>query len=123
MSVYRMNPIKRPGGCILRKGALCRVLTLLHSEQPKLYRVLDFLSAIELSVVNQHYQNTANKQYKDEGYTFRRNNSIISPLLSRGLLLKERNCSSRSKFFLLRVDPIQRRPFPEIQNMNTGEAL
>ena len=42
-------------------------------------------------------------------YTFRDNNSSIfflASLLNRDQLLKERICSSRSKFFSLRVDPI-----------------
>ena len=43
------------------------------------------------------------------GYTFRGSNSVIfsfGSLLKRGLLLKERICSKRSKFFPLSVHPI-----------------
>ena len=43
------------------------------------------------------------------GYTFRGNNSVtfsFASLLNRGQLSKERICSSKSKFYRLRVDPI-----------------
>ena len=41
-----------------------------------------------------HCQNTSNKQYKGDEYTFRGSNSaIFASLLSRGQLLKERICS------------------------------
>ena len=46
---------------------------------------------------------------KMNGYTFRGNNSTVSfltPLLNRDQLLKQRICSSRSKFFSLKVDLI-----------------
>ena len=40
------------------------------------------------------------------GYTYKGSNStIFASLLSRGQLLKQIICSSRSKFFPLRVDP------------------
>ena len=45
--------------------------------------------------------------FKVTGYTFRESNSVIfifASLLNRGLLLKIRICSCRSKFFPLRVD-------------------
>ena len=43
------------------------------------------------------------------GYTFRESNSFIvifTSLLNMGPLLKEKNCSKRSKFFPFRVDTI-----------------
>ena len=48
--------------------------------------------------------------FKVTGYTFRGSNSVIFifaslKLLNRGVLLKKRICSCRSKFFPLRVDP------------------
>ena len=49
---------------------------------------------------------------KVNGYTFRGSNSaifILTFFLNGGLLLKEKICSYRSKFFPLRVDPIFKR--------------
>ena len=54
---------------------------------------------------------TYNKQYYSElgtVYLKRKHHSIIAFSYNSGQLLKERICSSRSKFFLLRVDPCQR---------------
>ena len=50
-------------------------------------------------------------RFKVNGYTFKGSNScifIFASHLIRGQLLKERICSSRSKFFPLRVDPFGR---------------
>ena len=66
-----------------------------------------------------HCQNTSNKQYKGDRSTFRESNNStgFASLLSRGQLLKERICSTRSKFFSFRGDPIQRAVFyPEKHN-------
>ena len=46
--------------------------------------------------------------FKVTGFTFRGSNSaifIFASLLHKGKLLEKRICSSRSKFFPLRVDP------------------
>ena len=51
---------------------------------------------------------------KMNGYAFKGSNSLsfLPPTTSRGQLLKKRICSSRSKFFPLREDPILRRLRP-----------
>ena len=59
------------------------------------------------SYVQSHF-NTLSLPLKMNGYTSRGSSSAIttfSSLFSEGQLIKERICSSRSKVFLLRVDP------------------
>ena len=40
------------------------ILTLLHSERPKLYTILAFLSAIELNLIKQHFVHAIRFRHK-----------------------------------------------------------
>ena len=79
---YHVSTIKGPGCCILQKGAL--------------YREYSNPAAIKISLINSMKVNGCALYY------------VWHPSQKRDQLLQERICSSGSKFFPLRVEPVSK---------------